>query len=448
MLKQNLENHKAHSINKSSYNSEKVKIYLKELRNKNLEMNKLCVKISILDKMKHEFKESIKHFTIMYPELVKQLSKVQIEIEAIINEYEEIFNPKPSPNYQMYDHRPNFKKQYFKNINTKEKAYWLGFLFADGFINLERKNGENYYRMGIVLSEKDKSQLYHLSKSVGLNPKYIKFFKKYLRDTNKEYSMFELRWGDQQMAKDLIKLGMRYRYDRLTEKRVKQINLPELKSMELMLTFLLGFFDEDGTLGIRKARIRVRPNLYSSNKSFLKQLKSYFNIGYKISEDKIIKFDEKSNKEIKYENYRLEIGLGLYRELLCNYKRSLKRKRIDLKKLTKDLKTRKRNLKRIEVINNQKKFIKTHIQKHTLNKILEYFSPNKIANILNLSRTTVMWLIKEYNIRYRKDANVYYNKVNRLIRIEGKHYKFYSIYQFWSNHLEKLGKEMKRSNLN
>lgn len=47
MLKQNLENHKAHSINKSSYNSEKVKIYLKELRNKNLEMNKLCVKLII-----------------------------------------------------------------------------------------------------------------------------------------------------------------------------------------------------------------------------------------------------------------------------------------------------------------------------------------------------------------------------------------------------------------
>ena len=46
---------------------------------------------------------------------------------------------------------------YFKEINTEEKAYWLGFLYADGYINNKRKQGN--YKVGIAISESDKAHL-------------------------------------------------------------------------------------------------------------------------------------------------------------------------------------------------------------------------------------------------------------------------------------------------
>ncbi len=44
-----------------------------------------------------------------------------------------------------------FDKNMFKKIDSEEKAYWLGFLEADGCIH----GGEGDYRIEIGLAEKD-----------------------------------------------------------------------------------------------------------------------------------------------------------------------------------------------------------------------------------------------------------------------------------------------------
>lgn len=43
---------------------------------------------------------------------------------------------------------------YFENIDTEEKAYWLGFLYADGYVNA------NEDKIELCLAEKD---FHHLS---------------------------------------------------------------------------------------------------------------------------------------------------------------------------------------------------------------------------------------------------------------------------------------------
>lgn len=43
-----------------------------------------------------------------------------------------------------------YNENYFENIDTEEKAYWLGFIFADGFIT-KKTNGS--FIFGISLGE-------------------------------------------------------------------------------------------------------------------------------------------------------------------------------------------------------------------------------------------------------------------------------------------------------
>lgn len=50
--------------------------------------------------------------------------------------------------YRKYFHNENF----FENIDTEEKAYWLGFMFADGYIS-EKRNGYGQDLFGITLAE-------------------------------------------------------------------------------------------------------------------------------------------------------------------------------------------------------------------------------------------------------------------------------------------------------
>ena len=47
--------------------------------------------------------------------------------------------------YRKYFHQEDF----FENINTEEKAYWLGFMFADGYIS-EKRNGYGQDLFGIT----------------------------------------------------------------------------------------------------------------------------------------------------------------------------------------------------------------------------------------------------------------------------------------------------------
>lgn len=48
-------------------------------------------------------------------------------------------------------------EDFFGKIDTEEKAYWLGFMYTDGFIN--NKRNHTNYKIGITLTESDKNHL-------------------------------------------------------------------------------------------------------------------------------------------------------------------------------------------------------------------------------------------------------------------------------------------------
>ena len=71
---------------------------------------------------------------------------------------------------------------------------------------------------------------------------------------------------------------MRYEYSDQKGRRIKNPRLPNLKNRNLMLAFLLGFYDGDDTLGYNKNTGRIQPSLTSSDINFLQQIKSHFGI--------------------------------------------------------------------------------------------------------------------------------------------------------------------------
>ena len=69
---------------------------------------------------------------------------------------------------------PILKENYFKVIDNKEKAYWLGFIYADGY--LERLKG-NQLRLGIEICKKDEILLDKFIGSIGINKNFKIWFK-------------------------------------------------------------------------------------------------------------------------------------------------------------------------------------------------------------------------------------------------------------------------------
>ncbi len=89
---------------------------------------------------------------------------------------------------------------------------------------------------------------------------------------------------------------VKYGYDDEKGKRVKIPRLTILKNRQLMLTFLLGIYDGDGSLGLNKyvgGKMTISPNIVSSDKGFLIQLKDYFDLKYELYLHSYEKYDFK-----------------------------------------------------------------------------------------------------------------------------------------------------------
>lgn len=122
------------------------------------------------------------------------------------------------------------RTDYFEQIDTVPKAYWLGFLFGDGSM-IVRNAETGQLSVQLTLSEKD---LDHLQR--------------YKRVTRSENALIEyedkwtVRIGDQQFAEHLYDKG-------LTPTKSTDGSLPELSSWELRRGFVRGIADADGYYG-------------------------------------------------------------------------------------------------------------------------------------------------------------------------------------------------------
>lgn len=126
------------------------------------------------------------------------------------------------------------KSDFFSNIDTPIKAYWLGFLFTDGSVDHYKKTG----RIRLQLQEADLEILKKFKEDLQLDCKII-------YDKRKNSTCCSVEFVDEQIFNDLGK------YNIIPNKTYEVNHIPVEKIPEKYLnSYALGLFDGDGSLSI------------------------------------------------------------------------------------------------------------------------------------------------------------------------------------------------------
>lgn len=154
-----------------------------------------------------------------------------------------------------------FNEQYFHKINSPDKAYWLGFIAADGYVD----SIKNYLQ--VTLQKQDSKHLEKMAKYFQTN-KPITYSK--ATCNGQKFPKATLTLFSKQMIDDLYQLGI-YNNKSLTYLPPSLEQVPE----QYIRYWILGYFDGDGLLSID---IRNRYMMgFTGTKETLKYIQKYFN---------------------------------------------------------------------------------------------------------------------------------------------------------------------------
>lgn len=128
---------------------------------------------------------------------------------------------------------------FFEKIDSEEKAYWLGFLMADGWISKNKKSGAGV--VGIELQYRDINHLKKLNHALQGNYKISDRWRPcLLSDSDKKYHQCLLRVFSIVMYNSLIDKGF-------TNNKTFDACFPKIPE-EFQRHFIRGYFDGNGTI--------------------------------------------------------------------------------------------------------------------------------------------------------------------------------------------------------
>ena len=172
-----------------------------------------------------------------------------------------------------------YNTNYFKKINSHDKAYILGLLLTDGYIL------KDYIGFGLQLQENDGYVLENIAQRLGQSASVILIScenkrrkairngdkrRKAIRNGDKNFintkDMKRLTVHNREIAEDLKKLCM-------VKNKTFVLRCPFIKS-EFLSSFFRGAWDGDGTIGIAKTK-NIWCKIVSASRLFLEDLKSF-----------------------------------------------------------------------------------------------------------------------------------------------------------------------------
>lgn len=184
-----------------------------------------------------------------------------------------------------------YNDNFFKVIDTEEKAYWLGFIYADGCVTSSGKSKV----LEITLKASDKGHLIKFINAVGgvkeqISPKAVKL-------NGKIYRAFRATVCSTTMCNDLIEHGA-------IPRKSLVLKFPTTVPIFYMRHFLRGYFDGDGHIDSRRISLL-------GTKEFLVEVQNYFEI-FGASKTKIKKEKSEAYSFEKWGNEVVNIVSALY----------------------------------------------------------------------------------------------------------------------------------------
>lgn len=192
----------------------------------------------------------------------------------------------------------DYKMDYsiFDCIDTEEKAYWLGFLYADGYVSKKHAVG-----LGLKMTDYN-----HLEKFVKLfNPRKINISTKTTTINNKQYYSCSWEVKNEHLYNQLVALGIMPNKSLI----LKFPDLSLFKTPELIYDFIRGYVDGDGCLWLnKKGKLTIE---IIGTEHFLKGVQKFFPTFTYGHEDKRWKGD--THRLIACSNNAKEIADKLYK---------------------------------------------------------------------------------------------------------------------------------------
>lgn len=200
--------------------------------------------------------------------------------------------------------RSKFNEYIFDSIDTEEKAYWLGFIFADGYISSSpmRKNTKSIYQFELSLGLKD---LNHLEK--------FRNFVKYEKPLIVDCYRCRFTVANKHFWETLNNYGC-------TPKKSLTLQFPNIPE-ELVRHFIRGYFDGDGCITRHVNVNTVSPHIeVLGTKNVLENIIKYSNTEPKI------KHDQRHSEETFFLSWNKEQGIKFINYLYNNCSVYLDRK--------------------------------------------------------------------------------------------------------------------------
>lgn len=216
-----------------------------------------------------------------------------------------------------------FNENIFDIIDSEEKAYWLGFLYADGYVSIEN----NKYRLVLALATKDRSHVEKFNNFLQSNYPIHDYIISSGEFIGKEYSRVMV--NSPHLINTLISYGC-------TPKKSLTLKFPDIsifKNMDLIRHFIRGYFDGDGSVFISNEKhwrngtiTKVIHYRFLGTEEFLEQIDSLINLKGSITNPKRSKAFElayKRKKKVlpffKYLYEKSTIYLDRKRDIFINY---------------------------------------------------------------------------------------------------------------------------------
>lgn len=161
--------------------------------------------------------------------------------------------------YDTSHRKYHFDDRFFEKIDSEEKAYWLGFLTADGCLYHHKTS----YDIQFNLNEKDIDHLMNFAQSIKSDkqPKLVKQGK---------HNCAFFRISSKRMFDNLHTLG-------ITVKKTGKEIIPNIP-YDLIRHFIRGYFDGDGCISKHKTKRNetyYTMTIVCSNENFLYDISTY-----------------------------------------------------------------------------------------------------------------------------------------------------------------------------